>query len=112
MMTPKFNLWIELDGAVVLSTWRVRLLETIEQIGSITGAAEAMSVPYRKAWERLREMEERMGVDLVKTEVGGIGGGGAKLTPDAAGLIERFHKFAKGMDEEVETRYKRVFADF
>jgi hypothetical protein len=28
MMQPKFNLWIEKDG-VVVSAWRVALLETI-----------------------------------------------------------------------------------
>ena len=77
-MIPRHNIWLELDGEVVLSVWRVRLLEAIEEKGSITSAAEALDVPYRRAWQRLHEMEERLGVTLVKTEVGGAGGGGAK----------------------------------
>ena len=35
-MQPKFNLWIEKDGVVVLSAWRVALLETIETCFPVT----------------------------------------------------------------------------
>ncbi len=52
-MQPKFNLWIEKDGKVVLSAWRVQLLEAIEAAGSISAAAEQMRLPYRRAWEKV-----------------------------------------------------------
>lgn len=109
MMEPKFNLWLEHEGEVVLSAWRIQLLEAIEVVGSITAAAETMKVPYRRAWERLQEMESRLGSAMVETEVGGAGGGGAKLTPKASEIIERFHRFADGLDEEIEARYHHAF---
>jgi molybdate transport system regulatory protein len=70
-MDPKYNLWIELDGEVVLSGWRISLLKSIARHGSISAAASEMGVPYRRAWQRLHEMEERLGEALVNTEVGG-----------------------------------------
>ncbi|NIS82158.1 MAG: LysR family transcriptional regulator [Anaerolineales bacterium] len=110
-MKPRFNLWLEVEGEVVLSNWRVRLLEAVENTGSITSAAEAMNVPYRRAWERLHEMEARIGEDLLETEVGGIGGGGAKLTERAKDLISRFHRFADGLDVEIERRFQEAYGE-
>lgn len=109
MIVPKFNLWLERDGKVVLSAWRIRLLEAIEETGSITAAAAMLEVPYRRAWQRLHEMEERWGIPLVETETGGVGGGGARLTPKATELIARFHRFADGLESEIEARYQRTF---
>jgi molybdate transport system regulatory protein len=109
MMKPRFNLWLERDGEVVLSAWRVQLLEAVEVSGSITGAAESMGVPYRRAWERLQEMEARVGEPIITTEVGGAGGGGANLTVLGRDLIARFHRFADGFDEEVMKRFVRAF---
>lgn len=110
MMRARYNLWLEFDGKVVLSVWRVRLLEAIASSGSITAAAEQMQVPYRRAWEKLQEMEAGLGKQLIETEVGGAGGGGASLTPEAHDLIKRFKIFSEGMDEEVEARFQRTFA--
>jgi molybdate transport system regulatory protein len=108
-MIPKHNIWLELDGEVVLSVWRVRLLEAIEEMGSITSAAALLDVPYRRAWQRLHEMEERLGFALVKTEIGGAGGGGAKLTSEAKDLIRRFHLFADGLEDEINNRFENAF---
>jgi molybdate transport system regulatory protein len=109
MMRARFNLWLERNGKVVLSVWRVRLLEAIASTGSITAAAEEMQVPYRRAWEKLQEMEEGMGKQLIETEVGGAGGGGARLTSVAIDLIRRFKAFSDGMEDEIEERFQRNF---
>ena len=110
-MRPKFNLWIEKEGQVVLSTWRVDLLNAVDDTGSISSAAEAMEVPYRRAWERIHEMEERLGESLVDTEVGGAKGGGAKLTDLALDLVQRFQTFSAGLDQEVRGRFDRAFGN-
>ena len=56
-MKPRFNLWVEAEGTVVLSAWRIRLLEAIDASGSIRAAAEELHVPYRRAWQKVHEME-------------------------------------------------------
>jgi molybdate transport system regulatory protein len=108
-MKPRFNLWLETDGEVVLSAWRVRLLETIQASGSIRAAAEELKIPYRRAWQKVHEMEDRSGLRLLETEVGGEGGGGARLTEEARDVIVRFHRFEAGLAEEILHRYQRAF---
>jgi molybdate transport system regulatory protein len=108
-MIPRFNLWLESDGEVVLSAWRVQLLETIQAAGSIRAAAEELRIPYRRAWEKVHEMEDRSGLRLLETEVGGEGGGGARLTRDGRDVIARFHRFVAGLEQEILRRYRRAF---
>ena len=55
-MQPRINLWIEEEGEVVLSDWRVRLLEAIVETGSISSAAAKLDVSYHRAWDKIREM--------------------------------------------------------
>ena len=108
-MKPRFNLWIESGGDVVLSAWRVRLLQSIEATGSISAAAAAMQVPYRRAWEKLQEMEAGLGQKLVNTAVGGAGGGGAQLTSAGHKAVAQFLAFADGLDALIDQRYADAF---
>jgi molybdate transport system regulatory protein len=108
-MQPHLNLWLEVGGEVALSTWRVELLEAIDRLGSISAAAEEMDVPYRRAWQRVKEMERRLGVSLLQTSIGGQRGGGARLTPAAQRYVEQFHEFGDGIEEDVAARFQSVF---
>jgi molybdate transport system regulatory protein len=108
-LTPHLNLWLEQDGQVVLSRWRVQLLEAIEESGSISGAAARMGVQYRLAWDRLDEMENGLGVRLVERHVGGPGGGGARLTDAGRSYVARFNLFAAGVDATVAEQFTDTF---
>ena len=108
-MEPRFNVWIEHHGVVVLSEWRVKLLEAIDQTGSISRAAEKMKITYHRAWEKLHEMEEGLGYKLVDAQVGGAGGGGAELTPRGRELMKKFRTFDQGLGEEIEQRFEASF---
>jgi molybdate transport system regulatory protein len=108
-MEPKFNLWIERDGNVVLSSWRVTLLEAIDAAGSISAAADLLNIPYRRAWEKVQEIEQGLGLKVLDTAVGGAGGGGAHLTPAGRLAIKRFHAFAAGFDDEIARRFAEAF---
>ncbi len=110
-LEPRANFWIEKDGEVVLSTWRVALLEAIAETGSITAGAQRMNVPYRVAWQKVHEMEERLGIPVLETQTGGVGGGGARLTPEAQRYVERFRRFTAGLEELVRQRFQETFAD-
>ncbi len=110
-MEAKFNLWIEHEGVVVLSPWRVSLLETIEAAGSISAAAERLNIPYRRAWEKVQEIEAGLGYRVLDTAVGGTGGGGARLTPAGQAAIARFKAFAEGFEGVVRGRYEAAFGE-
>lgn len=108
-LQPRYNLWLELNGEVVLSLWRVELLRAIAATGSISGAAEQMQVPYRTAWQKINEMETRLGERLVETQTGGVHGGGARLTPAAEAHVARFEGFAHDMERFVVESFAANF---
>ncbi|MFQ5858662.1 MAG: winged helix-turn-helix domain-containing protein [Anaerolineae bacterium] len=110
-MKPRANFWIEEEGEVVLSTWRVALLQAIAETGSITAGAEKMNVPYRVAWQKVREIEERLGRPVLETQTGGAGGGGAQLTPTGERYVKQFREFTRGLNDLVQQRYQEVFAE-
>jgi molybdate transport system regulatory protein len=108
-LTPHANLWIERDNQVVLSRWRVQLLEAIEETGSISAAAERMKVQYRCAWDKLDEMETGLGERLVERHAGGRGGGGTRLTPAGRAYVASFNCFAQGIDEVIAKQFEQAF---
>jgi molybdate transport system regulatory protein len=110
MIEAKANFWIEKDGKVALSSWRVKLLEAVGETGSISAAASKMGISYRRAWDKIHECEQRLGVRLIETQTGGSGGGGSQLTPIAIDYIQRFRAFADGLNEEMDARFKEFFA--
>ena len=109
MMTPRANFWIEKEGKVVLSSWRIRLLEAIADTGSISAAADKMSISYRRAWDKIHESEKRLGVKLVETQTGGLGGGGSQLTETATDYVRRFREFTAGLNQLVAQRFQEYF---
>jgi molybdate transport system regulatory protein len=107
-MTPKFNVWLEMEDEVVLSLWRIRLLTAVAQTGSISGAAVQMGVPYRIAWQKIHEMETRLKQKLVETQTGGQHGGGAHLTPLAEMYIARFTQVSQEIDTLLQARFSQA----
>jgi molybdate transport system regulatory protein len=108
-MKPEFNLWLEANGEVTFSIWRVNLLRAIAETGSISGAAAKLGVQYRTAWQKIHEMETRLGVKLVITQTGGEQGGGAKLTPIALEYVDRFVRFSEDVERAVHAAYQAHF---
>ncbi len=112
-LTLHTNIWLETDdGQVAFSRWRLELLEHIDRLGSISSAAKAMNIQYRLAWQRVKEMEARLGFTLVATQVGGVGGGGAHLTPEAQTLIQSLRTMFDTIDacvrEQEETHLRKL----
>ena len=104
-----FNVWLENDGEVAASRWRMELLSTVDEHGSITAGAEAMGVPYRVAWKKIHEMEERLGEQLLETQTGGPEGGGARLTNDGKERVERMRVFCDRADAALREISSDVF---
>ena len=103
------KVWLERDGEVVLSDWRIALLEAVQATGSLAQAAEQLDVPYRTAWYKLKEIERRLGVRLLETQSGGADGGGSQLTAEARQVIARFHRVNAGIDELIAERFRAEF---
>jgi molybdate transport system regulatory protein len=87
------------------------LLRAVAACGSISGAADRLGIPYRTAWQKIHEMETRLGQKLVATQTGGAHGGGARLTPAAEAYLARFDRFAHDMERFVADAFAAYFAN-
>lgn len=108
-MEPRFNVWFESEGEVVASQWLTRLLAAIDEHGSISEGARALGVPYRVAWQKVHDMEARLGVRLLETQTGGAEGGGAHLTAAGREHVERMQTFCERIDRAVRRVHGEVF---
>ena len=110
-MEPKVKLWVEKDGLLVLSDYRVQLLQHVADTGSLAQAAERMGLSYRRAWGKIKEMERNLGESLVRSEAGGVGGGRTQLTPTGERLIARYRQFRAGVEGDVGREFVDAFGE-
>jgi molybdate transport system regulatory protein len=108
-LEPRIKLWVEKDGRLALSDYRVQLLRHVAETGSLSEAAQRMGLSYRRAWGKVREIEENLGVKLVESEAGGVGGGGSRLTPQGERLVALYARFRRAMERDLGKEFQEVF---
>jgi molybdate transport system regulatory protein len=96
-VTPRvqFRLRVSRAGDIAVGPGKVDLLEAIEAAGSITGAARALGMSYRRAWLLVDTMNRCFRAPLVEAEAGGKRGGGAQLTRLGAEVIRRYRRIER-----------------
>jgi molybdate transport system regulatory protein len=78
------------EGAPFLGAARVALLEAVAREGSISGAARAVGMSYKGAWDAIEAMNNLSPAALVEKSAGGRHGGGARLTAHGEGLLRAY----------------------
>lgn len=98
------SLWLEGDGTRFFGPGPVELLQLIEETGSINQAAKKMGMSYKKAWEIVSRLNDKVGSPMVITATGGEKGGGSSLSEEAKQIIEWYillrERFAKFIEQE------------
>ena len=84
------KVWMTVGGENLGGGNRVELLAAIGQLGSITGAAKAVGLSYKAAWDAIDTMNNLAGEALVERVTGGKGGGGTRLTARGQQLVDNF----------------------
>jgi molybdate transport system regulatory protein len=69
---------------------KVRLLELVDEHGSIAAAGRAMGMSYRRAWLLIDSLNQSFRKPLVTTQLGGSGGGGAVLTVFGRQIVKHY----------------------
>lgn len=103
---PCQKLWLERDGKLVMSDYRLRLLNLIAETGSLAQAATVMGLSYRRAWGKVKELEANLGLSLVQSEVGGAGGGHTLLSPEGNQLMNAYARFTQRMGDALQEAYE------
>jgi molybdate transport system regulatory protein len=92
---------ILLGGASSLGPGKVALLEEIGRCGSISGAARAMEMSYRRAWLLVESMNTSFTQPLVATATGGRRGGGAALTDFGREVLCRYREMEQKAQQAI-----------
>ena len=108
-LSPRTKLWVERDGKLVMSDYRLRMLEVIAETGSLAKAASEMKLSYRRAWGKIKELEENLGAPLVESAVGGAGGGHTTLTKEGQRLVDAYRRFAMRVKAATEEAFVEEF---
>ena len=97
--------WITAGNETFLAYGRIMLLEKIRESGSISAAARSIGMSYRRAWWHVETMNRLAARPLVKTAVGGKGGGGTRLTAEGEEAVRVYRildEKAKAFEEDVK----------
>jgi len=73
-----------------LGPGKIALMELIARHGSISAAGKEMGMSYRRAWLLVDEINRIFREPLVETQMGGSGGGGARLTRLGHDVVARY----------------------
>ena len=89
---PVAELWIKINlpGHGQVGPGKIDLLRMIHEHESISGAARAMKMSYRRAWLLVAALNKQFERPLVATWAGGKSRGGASLTKLGEKLIENY----------------------
>jgi molybdate transport system regulatory protein len=108
------KLELDTDVGIFLGDTRVRLLEAIDQTGSILQAAKLIPLSYKAAWEAVDAMNNLAEYPLVERTTGGKRGGGTLLTDYGHKVIAMYRAIEGEYQEALDrlaTRFGEVDAN-
>ncbi len=80
MAGTHLSIRIDLASGARIGPGKIALLEAIRSTGSISAAARALGMSYRRAWLLVEEINQTLREPAVTAETGGAKGGGAVVT--------------------------------
>ena len=92
----------------LLGPGKVRLLELIDETGSIAKAARLLGMSYRRAWLLIQSMTGGWKDSPVETASGGSSGGGTVLTPLGRDLVQVYREMEGELHRVLELASKRL----
>ena len=107
-LTPRFKLWLSDEGAEgIFGDGKWRLLEAIQELGSLKAAAKTLKMSYRKAWGDLRKAERHLKVMLVTRQRGGCTGGGTELTDAGKKWLSAYSRLRDDAEKAVNKAFEK-----
>jgi molybdate transport system regulatory protein len=108
MADTQISIRIDLESGGRIGPGKIALLEAIRETGSITGAAVAMKMSYRRAWVLVDELNKLLNVPVVATSAGGAMGGGTTLTPVGEKTIALYHSIEAQTRSAARTEFQAL----
>lgn len=101
---------IYIGETISIGPGKIDLLRLIGETQSISAAARALEIPYKRARFLIETLNDGFGRPVVATVTGGKGGGGASLTPLGEALILRYDALEARINASVGNEIEAVRA--
>lgn len=102
------KLEVSTELGTFLGDTRIRLLEAIEQYGSISQAAKHVPLSYKAAWDAVDAMNNLADQALVERNTGGRHGGGTVLTEHGRKVVSMY----RAVESEYQAALDRLMAQW
>ncbi len=103
-----YKVWLDKNGKA-FGEGPYELLKRVDETRSLHWAAKEMGMAYSKAWRLMGAMERRLGFLLIERKVGGLSGGGSRVTSQGKELMKRYKDFQKDVNTSLEKIYRTHF---
>ena len=90
---------------------KAELIARIGETGSISAAARAMGMSYRRAWQLVEALNQDFRQPVIATAIGGTRGGGARVTPFGERLLARFRAMEHKASAAIAADLRRFSAE-
>ena len=97
-------------SAAVMGPGKAELIERIGETGSISAAARAMGMSYRRAWQLAEALNGACASPVIATAIGGSRGGGARVTPFGRRLLAAYRAMEAKASAAIEPDLRRFAA--
>ena len=111
----RLKLTLVLNSGARIGPGKAALLESVRDTGSISAAARAMGMDYKRAWLLVDSLNRAFEVPVVERMAGGPRGGGAVLTAFGEELLARYRRLQDAATElaadDLEALERRALPD-
>ena len=105
----RYEMWLEnIEKNRILDGEGFALLLDLNKTGSLTASARNLGMSYRKAWGKLRDVEQYLGFRLVDKRRGGAAGGRTLLSSEGIELVRAYNNLRHETDIAMKS-IARVF---
>jgi molybdate transport system regulatory protein len=108
MRDPAIRFRIDFAENNNLGPGKIALLEAVQATGSISDAARALKMSYRRAWLLVSSLNAAFDEPVTIAATGGKGGGGARVTAFGAGLIALYRALEREITHLGNQRLKEI----
>lgn len=93
---------VYIGNDISIGPGKIDLLRKVGETRSISAAARALGVPYKRAWLLIDSLNQGFDTPVVETATGGKGGGGARLTELGLQLVTAYDALEKRLNLEAK----------
>lgn len=105
---PMVRFRVDLSRLCSIGPGKVELLESIGRTGSLTQAARALGLSYRRAWLLLNDINRSFGEPVTIAKMGGHLRGGMTLTATGKEVIRCYRLAAQEIESVVRAKLRTI----